>query len=175
MLPKPNLEGIKAYKSFYPLSAIQKENQVNRDKQDPWFVNGTIGEWTTKEASNKGFIEVKAKTFGGLFMIRPTAQGIDVQEETAKVEEIKQTQESSVKKGTLDQISRIEKSINSLRSRDYRQMTYNASLYPLIVASFIAIGFTSAVEFLKMILPEKFLPILTAVFYFLILISITIS
>lgn len=67
VLPNPSLEGIKAYKSFYPLSAIQKGNQVYRDKRDPWFVYGTIGERTTMEAPNKGFVEVRGyRGFGGM-------------------------------------------------------------------------------------------------------------
>ena len=64
VLPKPNLEGIMANKSFYPLSPIQKDNQA---KRDPWFVYGTIGERTTKESPNKGFVEVKGYYgFGGM-------------------------------------------------------------------------------------------------------------
>ena len=60
IIPDPYLNNIKAYKSFYPIlvdkERILKYPQENR--QDLWFVCGTIGERTKEEIPQKGFEQV---------------------------------------------------------------------------------------------------------------------
>ncbi|MCK5039518.1 MAG: hypothetical protein KAR87_00935 [Candidatus Aenigmarchaeota archaeon] len=127
----------------------------------------------------KGYITAKKMYDGNWRFIKPTSLAIDYYEELTKEEKKKQEKhtqanEDIIKKETLDQLSRIERNINILHSRRYREVNYNTSLYPLIIASFIAIGFTSLVEFLKIILPLKYEPILRWSYYSLMFISILV-
>ncbi len=163
------------------LKYIVGKKQTNSDNISTYF---EFEKNRTRDAlrylEEKGFISVKAKTVGGNWlMINPSAQGIDFEEESLQEQQIQKTRvedsKKPIQKETVDQILRIERSINSLQSREYRKINYNASLYPLIIASFIAIGFTSSIEFIKMILPKKYMPLLTGGYYFLILISILIA
>ena len=134
-----------------------------------------------KYLEEKGLINVEAKSLGGQWhMIGPSAYGIDYidkldQEEKEKQKKIfKLSKIEEPKEEPLDQISKIEKKLNFLLSRKYRETTYKSIFYPLIITSFITILVTSTIELAKFLIPDKFKSFLYLTFYFLVLISLLI-
>ncbi|MBS3108519.1 hypothetical protein J4409_01475 [Candidatus Woesearchaeota archaeon] len=133
-----------------------------------------------KYLEDKSLIRVTVRTMDGSWKgITSTAEGIDLCEEqltiTSNNSKLKNEYEQTLSLDLTDSLSRIEQSINAMLSRQHREKSYYASLYSLLAATFIALGFSSMLEYLKAIVPNEYARLLILFHYILFFVSIGLA
>jgi len=127
-------------------------------------------------------IEVGVKAMGrNWHIINVTPYGIDIVEENRKDKEKKkeikpkgkqETEKLEVKQYNeiIERLNIIKNNIGCINSRKSREINYKTLLYSLVIASLLAIGFTSFLEIIKLFFPIQRYTIPYGLFlYFLIL------